>query len=218
MWQWLRTKAVQARFDRYPDCYALTRARLLVELERAIANSRQTSSLSMVVAHFPATFEGIQDHLDQQQIAYRVMSERKSAGQIAQLAAQQPGQVWLTLSGMLTESDSMPPIEAKCSFAMIAVERHPDWNCDQRLEKFGRHLPGPTRLGYFLSVSDPAVRLAIPEQMLVLLQQLGFNEQELITSSMVSKRLNIVLKRLKPKKHSSWIDSDSVEEWISANL
>ncbi len=218
MWQWLQTKAVQARFDRYPDCYALTRDRLLLELERAIANSRQCSSLSLVVAHFPATFESIQEHLDEKQIGYRILSERQTASQIAQLAARHPGHVWLTLSGMLTATDSMPPIEAKCSFAMIAVERHPLWSRDLELEKFGRNLPGPTRFGYFLSVGDPTVRLAIPEQMFVLLQQLGFNEQELITSSMVSKRLNLVLKRLKPKKSPTWIEADSVEEWISENL
>lgn len=218
MWAWARQLAVRSRFDRYPDCYAVSRERLLSELVKSVGNSRQQCSLTLVVCHFVDTFEQVQEYFEAHQISFGILSQKATAAEVGELAVREPGQVWLTLGQMLTVTRDMPPIAAKCSFGVIVCERHPDWEIDQQVDKFGRVLPGPTKLGYFSALTDPTIRLAVPDQMVTLLKTLGLDDQELITSSMITKRLKTVLSRLKRQRLQDHRDADSAQVWIAENL
>lgn len=218
MWDWLRRLLIRSRFDRYPDSFASNRTHLLDEIARAIDNSRQTSTLTLVVSHFTDTFLELQSLCEKRGLSYHVLSERQSPDQLAQRAIAHPGSVWLTLSPMLESAERMTVCEARCSFGIIACEWHPDWRVDQRLDQFSRLLPGYTRFAYFAALSDPTLRLVVPGQMIHLLKLMGLDDHTLITSAMISKRLRVFLKRLKPSKQNDWIDADSSAEWIAENL
>lgn len=206
------------RCQRIEDSYAMTRDRLWPSLKRAVEQELQDGHSVWLVAHFANTFTRVQEMLAGWQMEYNIADRVITSDQGPEFIRQETSPVMLILADLLKPSgdvvdrrvENVPPV------SIIVVERHPLYSHDQRLESFARSFPGPTRFGYLLAIDDPVIRAVVTDTMIEILQQLGMREHELITSNMISRRLNKVLAR-EELLYPSDQRADSVEEWYSLN-
>ena len=98
----------------------------------------------------------------------------------------------------------------------MVAERHPLEIHDQRIENFGRRLRRPVEIGYFLALDDEIINQFISPGMIHLLRQLGLREQELITSHMVTRKLNQATRKLN-KQILQEQPADSAADWFQLN-
>jgi hypothetical protein len=100
----------------------------------------------------------------------------------------------------------------------MVLERHPNLMEDRRIDQFARIWPFSVRLGYLLSLQDPVIEYCIHPNIIEVLKQLGLRDQQLVTSGIITRRLEKVLQRvnLPPRSSSSGrsITEDSAEEWL----
>jgi hypothetical protein len=114
------------------------------------------------------------------------------------------------------EDGPIPAVDFERSLAIIVLERHPVIEHDLRIEKIARSLPVRVEYGHYLSLDDSVVRLVVNETTVKILQQLGMNDHELIASTMVTRRLKKVLRRMQSSFQFDH-DADSAAEWIALN-
>lgn len=221
---WLR---IRGDYDRFADSYALTAAARNQGLLKALRYRLPLDQALLILVHFPQTFELVQSLLEEQQIDYDIGPLRLTPEFVLeQLPTKSDGaaNVLLALASTLDEvSLERPlPVQKKFKLSMMVLERHPLLDEDRRIELFARVCPCPVRLGYLLSLEDPVIRHCIHPTTIQVLQQLGLRDQELITSRLVSRRIDWALKRL-ARAESDW-DADakagssrlqSAEEWLS---
>ena len=207
-------------FFKLDDCYALDRQRLWEAISKGIVAQRTDDKLVVIVCHFPETFSNIQERLSQEEIEYQIPSSRLCVDSLQDAKKSKDNSVLLVLADLIDElpdERNRPPIEPAFELTVMVCERHPMPSKDRNIEKFCRDLPIPVRLGYFLALNDAIVELAINEMTFQLLKQMGLEEQELIASNMITKRLDKTLSRME-RQMGEEVISDSAEEWIENNL
>lgn len=221
---WLR---IRGDYDRFADSYALTTAARNQGLLKAVRYRLPTDRVIVILVHFPQTFELIQSLLEEEQIDYEVGPPRLPPEYLLETLPTKPdarANVLLTLASTLDEMalERPLPVQPKFKLSMMVLERHPRLEADRRIELFARICPCPVRLGYLLSLEDPVIRHCIPPLTVQVLQQLGLRDQELITSRMVSRRIDQVLKRLGWPRSDFSADNrpgnsslQSAEEWLN---
>ena len=69
--------------------------------------------------------------------------------------------------------------------------------------------------GYFLSLNDAVLRMTIDDQVIEILKQLGLDD-ELISSTMVTRRLETVLRRTSNDFRGD-TPCNSATEWLQVN-
>ncbi|MFN9538151.1 MAG: hypothetical protein ACK6A8_02740 [Planctomycetota bacterium] len=221
---WMR---IRGDYDRFADSYGLTPEARELGLLNSIRYRQKKDRAIVVVSHFPRTFEHVQSLLEEQGIDYEISPLRLGPEfLLEQLPANRDRQatVLLTLAPTLDEAalDRPLPVQRKFKLSMMVLERHPKLEEDRRIETFARVCPCPVRLGYLLSLDDPVIRHCIHPTTIQVLRQLGLRDQELVTSRMVSQRIDRVLKRIAwPASGKVALDSSgnapfiSAEEWLS---
>lgn len=167
------------------------------------------------IAHFPDTFTKLQEQLEQKKCPFSIVSESLSAEVVKRLSEQEAGRVHLTLAQMLT-TDTASVKQQDPQVAMMVCERHPMPAYDKLIADWCHQLMYPVELGYFLSFDDPVLRFVVTDQVKMLLEQFGWGENELITSNMVSRRLDKVLKRNAAKIVNEQ-QANSCSEWLELN-
>lgn len=204
------------RFKQFLDTFALTRARLWRGIGEACRACLTSSELTVAVAHFPSTFEGLTQSLDEHRIPFQISASRLSLDELAAWSQRCRGQVLVTLAAALPD----PPIPTKRLAAppvsVIVAERFPHPHPDQRLDHLFRKYPGPVRLGRYLATDDAVFRDAIPATLLTVIRQFGLDDHTLITSRVLSRRLEHVLAQ-RARHLAKWVDADSPEEWLALN-
>ncbi len=207
-----------ANFRRFEDAYALSRTGLYARLHEAIRRRLEMGELVFLVSHFPDTFTELTEQLEQWQVEFEIVTSPIDRQWFGQLRPATPsGRVYLHLAEMLVPlGGQLDGTTADYRIAIMVTERHPLPARDAMIETFVRSLVYPVQLGYFLSLRDVVVRKSINENSIELLKQLGLKEHELITSHMVSSRLDKVLKRLAGPNHPN-LAADSAEEWYQLN-
>ena len=97
------------------------------------------------------------------------------------------------------------------------VDRHPEPFRDAALEQFARDFPATTRMGYFLALNDRVLHPVVNETTLTVLKQMGIEDRGLVSSGIISKRINKVLAREQKKRTREGTPADSAEEWFELN-
>lgn len=206
-------------FHRFDDSYTLDHESLQLAIHDAIQSQMQLNKVILLVVHFPATFEWMQDWIDESGIRYEVVTEPLTLSWVTEIHP------FAGTSVLLALSDSFPneiqkqlqqPGENAHELAIMVCERHPIVSFDSKVESFARAISVPTQLGYFICLKDPVVSIAISDTVIKILKQMGMGEQELVASSMVSKRLTTFFRR-QEKKQPGNRPAYSQQEWLAQN-
>jgi len=216
---WLFKKS---NFHRVDDTFALKREMLWEGIRKTLQSPSQENRSTWLVMHFMDTFTEIQERLEEWGLEYEIVSTKLNASQLDRtgLITNQsfPAPLKLILSALVPapqDSTGLLPPDPDKHVAMIMLERHPQIRHDQRLEAFARSVPLLVEFGYFLALDDPTVLLSFDEKIVQILQQLGLKNQ-LVSSNMVTKRLETVLKRIS-NDFSGDTPCDSAKEWLLVN-
>jgi len=205
--------------------YAPTRSGLWKALHKSVVSPQHANKAIWLVAHFTDTFVALQSELDSWNLDYEIITTPIQLDRIPRTSLASPGKLNLVLAGLIPATDqeltqgrqptSDEPNDTT-TIAMIVVERHPHFKYDDQVESFARSLPNNVEFGYFNSLDDAVLGHVIDDTFMTILRQLGLNDHELITSTMVSRRLKKVLKRV-GATYSTEHPADSAREWIGLN-
>jgi len=218
---WLNQPRSLTQFE---DHYALTRDSLMAALQKPISDCVDRHDLVLLVAHFPDCFTQMESQLEAWGLNFEVIVDRVNQDWINTAGfGQQYNHVFLTLSGMLDCHDEPAAKktargmqgEGEQPVSMMVLERHPQMGRDNQIESFAKSIANPVRLGYFISLEDSVVTKLINPQLVLLMQQMGLTDQELVTSNMLTRRLKKVLSRqtLAGKE----LAAESASEWYELN-
>lgn len=188
---------------------------MLAGLQHAIEVRVAKGEAVFLVTHFPDTFTNLQDELEKLEVEFSILADPIDEAVVTKISESSPNRVHLTIAQML----SVQPTTGKKQqpqVAMMVCERHPMPFYDESIVEWCRQLMYPVELGYFLSFDDPVLKFVVNEQVKLLLEQFGWGENELITSNMVSRRLDKVLKRLAAKVANEE-PAPSAAEWLELN-
>ena len=194
MWRWLSNKPSFLHFD---DVFAANREQLTQGLFRAVEALRRPNQLVFLVCHFGETHEQLQLELDRRAIPYELIDQPIERDAFLSWQATGPASVFLTLSSMLAPWDQTRPVERRQSpqVAVMVAERHPHPQVRQQIVRWCRHQPVPVELGYYMALTDDVIQRAIAPRMIELLDLMGLEQNELVSSLMLSRRLDRVLNR-----------------------
>lgn len=205
----------RSRVELCSDTYSLSVENKFHAIVSAIKERTPLDRYVLLVAHFPSTFFRLQDELDRAELPYELVDEPPT-DQMLEAWQAGAGTIRLALSPLLylEEESAIGRLHKKSS--LIVAERHLLPQHDQRLLDFARDLGSPMRMGYFVSLRDCAVAPFIGEWTEIVLKQMGFQDNELITSHLVSRRLEQCYRKL-ARKVSEEQTADSPEEWLRLN-
>ena len=216
IFDWIRS--VRTSHVTYPESYALTRSSMWRAAKDPVRRLVKSHHSVLLVAHFPDTFEEIEAKVNEWGLDYEIPLQ---PFELRELSSHPSGSMHLTLAEMiLDESDRRNHRIDQQKMAVVAFERHPELARDEQLRETVRDSLAKTELGYFLSLEDPVVKLSVSETAMIVLDQLGMNDHELITSSLVTKRLDRLLRKTAKQLEQSGREiqpADSAAEWLELN-
>lgn len=230
MFNWLKIKQrfrdwmkIRGDYDRYPDSYSLSQQGIEGHLLEAIKFRQAHDQAILLVTHFPATFDRLQGLLENAGHDFEIAPLNFGPDHLLHLIDKvTSGSPPLLLVLAATFDDSsfdrpLPP-NRKLNVSFMVLERHPALAEDQRIDQFARVWPFSVRIGYLLSMDDPVVKYCIHPTIIEMLKQMGLGDQELITSNMVTRQLERILKKFNLTARSSdsarTLAEDSAEEWL----
>ncbi len=230
MINWLKVKQalhdwwlIRGDYDRLADSYALNAAARNQHLLQAIRYRSAHDRVILLLTHFPQAFEQAQATLEQADLSYEIGPVRLTPEFLLNLAGHTETAQASLLLGLASTLDHSElaraiPVDRQAKISMMVLERHPRVSEDRKLELFARCCPCPVKLGYLLCLDDPLIGRCIHPTVLDVLQQLGLRDQQLITSRMVSRRVDQVLKRIEwPTGNQPGADAaalHSAEAWL----
>jgi hypothetical protein len=207
----------RAKFSRFEDSFAINRDSLWPTLRTSIETQLNDGHAIWIVAHFADTLFQLQTLLDEWEVDYQIADREIHPQAAAETTGSLNSSIVIVLADLLVLSDSIArDFDHSTSLAIIAIERHPLIENDQRIEKFAKSIPCHVRFGYFLTIEDAVIRRAVSETMVQLLVQMGMRDHELITSNMMTRRIETVLKR-ESNAFSNCQRADSAEDWYRLN-
>lgn len=193
---------------------ASRRSQLLGAIQRRLILGERV----LVLSHFSDEFLQIQDAIAAAQLPYQICKSPRKAWDLFQ--------GWQTRNNTLqlafAESIRFPAHEmvgldnTEVPFAVFVTERHPIPANDQALEQTLRQFPQRVRLGYFLSLEQHAVRVAINDAVVELMRHHGIQREGIVSSKFVTRRVDQVLNRI-ARKIEKPQDAHSAEEWFLKN-
>ena len=108
-------------------------------------------------------------------------------------------------------------VEQTDKLDVIVAERHPLLSVDDELMKFAEELPCQCRVTYHHSLKDPLIKRFAGQWVEQILEQLGFNDDEAMESSMVSKRIRAAQKKIEASAFGNR-RAASAAEWFETNM
>ncbi len=206
------------QFTYFDDAYAFTRESLWNSLQSTLKSNRYANQPVWLVVHFFDTFSWLQDRLDESDVPYEIETSSIDVKRLVydSLVTQSGVRLVLAKTLVSVEDSVKPEVDFERSLAMIVLERHPLIEYDQRIERIARSFPLRVEYGHYLALDDSVVRMVVNDATVRVLQQMGMNDHELITSSMVTRRLKKVLHRMQANFKFDR-DADSAAEWIALN-
>lgn len=185
------------RLTRHPDSFALTRTALWNSIAQSIQLQQSMGKSVWLVSHFLDTFTDCQEMLERSGIDYFVETDPVTESWFRDHKESAGSHVRLLLADLakplVVDAEEFEGPQLR--IAMMVVERHPFGPTDDLLVEFAGSLPAKVEIGYFLSLNDELVKRMVPPQMVDLMKALGLQEQDLISSAMVTKRLKKLIER-----------------------
>lgn len=210
------------RVARHPDTFTLTQEGKLATLRKWLDELLVEDTQVMLIAHFPATFSGVQQFLERAGLDYNVVPEPPVAEVLRRHFAASPKAALLTLSSILPRTPSeqvrTPDLAAKLPrVTLVVLEASPVLSEDERIMAYAESLQRKVRIGRLLSFEDPLLQATLGENYARMMEQLGLGRNDLVTSSMTSRALKRCLMRRTGNMRGP-LNAHSAEEWLSANF
>ena len=207
------------QFRHHPDSFALDRETLWTSMADAIANQLNQPRPVMIISHFTETFLAVQAMVEERGFDHAIVVAPPTNELFENIAAGDEPPVQLALAQTVTSSPLAKSgvdwsIFKRSTVAVMVTERHPLPRHDQAIAKFAKTMDRRVELGHYLSFDDVVVQRCAPPQTVGLLLQMGMGPSELITSDMITRRLNKVLAREGTQIHNEH-PADSAEQWYS---
>ena len=220
-------------FQRHPDSFAATRVtlyeRMMEVIKSLLRQHEQTQkrlqnqsqlpidSAIFIAAHFPEEFFRLQEELDNHGLEYEIITRPLDSQWFLDHSVGDTNILYLALAEFLTETTFGENEVFGSALDLIVIDRHPEPFRDALLEQFARDFPAITRMGYFLALDDRVLRSVVNETTLLVLQQMGIDDQGLISSGIISKRIKKVLAREQKQRTEEGTPADSAEDWFELN-
>ncbi|QEG22814.1 hypothetical protein MFFC18_26990 [Mariniblastus fucicola] len=194
----------------------MTRPALWKSIAASIRLQQSMGKSVWLVAHFLETFTDAQSMLEEHGLDYFVETEPVTIDWFRDHANAAGDQVRLLLADLAEPLvlDPESPFESELRVAMMVVERHPFGPRDDLVVEFASSLPAKVELGYFLALDDVLVQTMVPPQMIDLLKAMGLQEHDLISSSMVTKRLQKLIERTSRETKEDRV-AESATDWFA---
>ena len=212
-----------ANCKRYADSFALDRQSLYQLYRPALEQQLSLAKTIVIAAHFPDEFFTLQDRLADWGIAYQIITRPLDRqwfqDQRSKVEKNQTDQavVYLALAEFLIDTSCDANETTDLPLALMMFDRHPDVTKDDGVQAFAESFPARSELGYFLALDDVVVQNVVNEPLLNLLMTFGAEDHGLITSNMVSKRLEKVLRRHASTRTAAFESADSASKWYELN-
>lgn len=214
MFNWLFRKS---SFYRFQDSYAFHSQAVANAIKNAIDARMDLDETVVLLAHFPERLNELEAMLDRLELPFVIGTEPLDDSELLRIRGESSGRVILTMAGMLSRTDQKPIRKDEPRVAVMVAERHPLPRYDQEIKLWSQWLPCPVQLGYFLSLDDPVVSFVIDDKVKQLLSHFGMGENELVTSNLVSRRVDRVLNRM-AKNVFNEVACQSSAEWMGVNF
>lgn len=195
----------------------MTRESLWNSIAKSIRLQQSMGKTVWLVVHFPDTYVACQEMLEANDIDYCVETETVSQSWYLERASIAGPHVSLLLGDLIAPLGFEDgEIVGDAKVAVMVVERHPYKPMDDQLRDFANSLPAAkVEVGYFLGLDDEIVTRLVPRQMIDLLKAMGLNDQELITSSLVTRRLTKLIERT--SKTAKRVEgAESAADWFQS--
>ncbi|MEM9942876.1 MAG: hypothetical protein AAF939_15030 [Planctomycetota bacterium] len=210
IFDWFRNRSGFRQFD---DSFALHHSAALDHIKEIVLGNGSTGKNLWLIAHFPIAFVELQNHLESWQVNYEVVTEPIDANGMSDVF-KDPTSIKLVLSPLIpTVEYPLEPSDSPVTQGLLIVDRHPLITHDKRILQFARNCPYKVELGYVLSLDHPVLKLVVTDSLVELMGQLGMRKDELISSSMVSRRLEKKLTRLSALFTGDGPE-ESAESWL----
>ena len=188
-----------------------------MQVVKGLIGTEPRRSAVFLSAHFPNEFFRLQSQLDQHEIPYQIVTRPLDNQWYADHGDQSEGVIYLALAEFLTKTTFTGNEDFETKLDLIVVDRHPEPFQDEELEQFAREFPSVAKMGYFLALEDRVLQSVINETTLMVLKQMGIEDQGLISSGIISKRISKVLKREQKARAHEGQPADSPELWYKLN-
>lgn len=187
-------------FLRHDDAYARSRSKLNRSIITSIHRQQELGRTIWLVIHSPEIYVATQELLDSEGLSYEVVRDEIDVREPNMAQTMWPlidsRAIQLILAPLIPETTPSPEKAiSNRTVAMLVLDRSSDIGNDDRLERFCKNLPVPFELGYFQALEDPLVSRVLDDTAMIVLEQLGLDQHDLITSNMITSRLNRLLRR-----------------------
>ena len=207
-----------SKYQRIPDSFVFEREYLWPRLREAILAQLAEQRSVWVVTHFAETFSEVQEALAKWELDYKIIDRAMTPSETLDVVRQSGSrEIVLGLSELLVPIDSGLENSDEIELTMVVLERYPLIEFDERLVKFAQQIPAKVRFGYLLAINDTIFKRIFPDTVFELLKQMGLQDNELITSTMISRRLDATIKRESQKYQGKTKRANSIEEWYKLN-
>ncbi|MDA8564346.1 hypothetical protein N9L06_07840 [Mariniblastus sp.] len=209
-------------FRSLEDSFAINRESMFAGLQRAIAKQQETCDEVWLVAHFFDTFLELQDFLAAAEIDYQIVDQSVHCIPFARRVDDSPGKVRLSLASLIGDRPEAETVDqgatesGRSSVAIIVCERHPYHVHDKRLFEAAKRIEASITFGYVLSLDDVVVKQIVSPNVLLVLEQLGLDEREMIASHYLSRLLERRLIK-QSQGYAGDQDAESAAQWIELN-
>ena len=209
-------------FRSLEDSFAINRESMFAGLQRAIARQQETCDEVWLVAHFFDTFLELQDFLAAAEIDYQIVDQSVHRVHFARRADNSPGKVRLALATLIGDRPEVETADkgvteiGRSSVALIVCERHPHHVHDKRLFESAKQIDASITFGYVLSMDDVVVKQIVSPTVLMVMEQLGLDEREMIASHYLSRLLERRLIK-QAQEYAGDQDAESAAQWIELN-
>lgn len=119
-------------------------------------------------------------------------------------------------SELSTDLRMFDACDSETGYFILVAERHPLASHDNDVMQFAEELLCKCQIAFHMSLEDPLMKLFAGEWVENLLRQLGMAEDEVIESSMVSRRVTAAQKKIAEKSFGD-SDAQSAAEWFEVN-
>lgn len=209
-------------FRSLEDSFAINRESMFAGLQRAIAKQQGTCDEVWLVAHFFDTFVALQNFLAVAEIDYEIVDQPVHGISLARHRDGRPGKVRLSLATLIEdraeEGTGAKAVSdaGRVSMAIIVCERHPHHVQDKHLLDAAKQIEASVTFGYVLSLDDVVVKQIVSPTVLLVLEQLGLDEREMIASHYLSRLLERRLIK-QGQRYTGDQEAESAARWIELN-
>jgi len=200
------------RTKRHLDSFALTRESLWQSIADAVKIQQSMDKSVFLISHFLDSFTSSQSLVETNQLDYDIL-EYPFSPQWFKETGTDSKRVHLALADLLTPlEETIEQLENQPGIALMVMEVHPLAWKDDLLMEFAQCLSGRVEIGYFMALEDAVLQRTVSKETIDVLRQLGLGDNDLITSSLISKRLKKLL-RIQTAKVIEANEANSAIEW-----